>query len=161
MSTVAIIATKLTIDIHRQYRQRMKNGTDKIFEVDFFAGDIVASKVYYDGYPKLDDPLQDDPGILNHLYNSILSWESYPLLGNRRGIGRDEFVGNPTPYTFKERLDFDVWCKENWDADYLYWIDGPNTLRYCELHHWDPDKNFEVGKIDYDYPNGPWVRFAK
>lgn len=47
MSTVAIIATKLTIDIQRQYRQRMKGGTDKIFEVDFFAGDIVASKIQF------------------------------------------------------------------------------------------------------------------
>ena len=161
MSTVAIIATQLTIDVQRTYRQRQKDGTDKIYTADFHAGDIVASKIYYDGYPKLDDPLQDDPGVLNHLYNHITAWEAYPLAGNRRCIEEDSaYMYNPCPYTFKDRLDFDTWCKENWDADYLYWIDGPMSLQYCELNHWDPE-NMEPGKIDYDYPNGPWVRFSK
>lgn len=158
MSTVAILAERLDIDVERTYRQRLQDGTDKIIKASFSAGDIVASIIHYDGYPYLDG---SDLGVVSYLRDHIETWEAYPLGGNRCHIRIDnDYFGDPVPKVFKDRLSFDTWCKEYFAADYLYWITGPMSLKWCWLFHFNRE-HYVPGKIDYSEPNGPWKYCGK
>lgn len=153
MSTVAIIAEKLNFDVERTYRQRLQNGADNIINASFSAGDIVASIIHYDGYPYIDGA---DLGVVKFLRNHIETWEAYPLGGNRCHIEiNNDYFGDPVPKVFKDRLSFDAWCKEYFAADFLYWILSPVSLQWCHLCHFNKERP-EVGKVDYNEPNGPW-----
>lgn len=161
MSTVAIIATKMPRQVDYTYNY---NNANK--EVIYYPKEIVACKIWYDGYPYIAEAPSE--GILPNININFNCWD-YVISGNRRQVNDFSSYMNTNdiqsilPKIFQDKLSFEKWVKDNFDAEYLYFLeDGywkDNKFHFSKNWRWKKLNHFSnehPGEIDYKIPDGYW-----